>query len=227
MTDPTPKRRWFQFSLRTLLVVVTLFCVGMSWFAVRMQKARKQRDTVVAIEKSGGWVRYDCDYDGAGQLIQNAAPPYPAWVCKYLGEDFVATVIEAAVTNDEGLKCVEDLPRLRSLQIGRGSYGEEEEFAFVRRHSIHLEPTDLFDLHVSAAALKHIEGLTQLRELKIFHVPLTDAYLEQVQHLPNLQKLRLQPNPGMKREGYEERVRKLQQAMPNCKLDWDWPIPQH
>jgi magnesium-transporting ATPase (P-type) len=27
MTDPTPPHRWFRFSLRTLFVLVTVFCV--------------------------------------------------------------------------------------------------------------------------------------------------------------------------------------------------------
>ena len=36
MPDPTPKLRWFQFRLRTLLVVVTLCAVACSWVAVKM-----------------------------------------------------------------------------------------------------------------------------------------------------------------------------------------------
>ena len=31
MTTPKPKRRWFQYSLRTLLVLMLLVGVGMSW----------------------------------------------------------------------------------------------------------------------------------------------------------------------------------------------------
>ncbi len=28
----TPPRRWFRFSLRTMLVVVALLCCGIGWF---------------------------------------------------------------------------------------------------------------------------------------------------------------------------------------------------
>jgi hypothetical protein len=31
LTDPSPRRRWFTFSLRTLLVVMTAFCVWMGY----------------------------------------------------------------------------------------------------------------------------------------------------------------------------------------------------
>ncbi len=52
------RRRWLQFSLRTLLVFVLLVSIGMSWFAVKMAKVRKQREAVEVIEKAGGFVVY-------------------------------------------------------------------------------------------------------------------------------------------------------------------------
>ena len=36
-------RRFLQFSLRALLVFVLLVSVGMSWFAVKLERARRQR----------------------------------------------------------------------------------------------------------------------------------------------------------------------------------------
>jgi hypothetical protein len=56
MTVAKPKLRWFQFSLRTLLVFVTLCAIPCSWLAVKMQQAKRQREAVVAIEKLGGFV---------------------------------------------------------------------------------------------------------------------------------------------------------------------------
>src|SRR5688572_12050313 len=55
-----PKRRWYQFSLQTLLVVVTLLCIGPGGYvAYEQRKARKQKAAVKAIEKLGGYVEYD------------------------------------------------------------------------------------------------------------------------------------------------------------------------
>ena len=34
-TTPKPKRRWLQFSLRTLMVVMVVFGTGLGWFAPR------------------------------------------------------------------------------------------------------------------------------------------------------------------------------------------------
>jgi hypothetical protein len=51
-TQPTSSkspRRWFQYSLRTLLIFVTLFAVACSWFAVKLGQARRQREAVEAL----------------------------------------------------------------------------------------------------------------------------------------------------------------------------------
>ena len=46
-TQTKPKRRWLQFSIRTVLLLVTLLCVGLSlWVA----PAERQRRAVAAID---------------------------------------------------------------------------------------------------------------------------------------------------------------------------------
>ena len=53
--DPKPcRRRKFQYSLRSLFVVMTLACIGMDWVGVKMEKARRQKQAVAASEV--GWV---------------------------------------------------------------------------------------------------------------------------------------------------------------------------
>ena len=54
-----PEQPWYQFSLRSLFVVMFLACIGMSWIGVKMQQARQQSEAVDAIEKVGGKVSYD------------------------------------------------------------------------------------------------------------------------------------------------------------------------
>src|SRR5258708_658317 len=49
----TPKRRWAQFSLASMFVVVTVLCV---WLSVVANRAHRQRDAVAAIEAVGGEV---------------------------------------------------------------------------------------------------------------------------------------------------------------------------
>ncbi len=59
MTTEPPKRRWLQFRLRTLLIAVLVLSLPLSWFAWRMEKARKQREAVEVIRGTGGYTIYD------------------------------------------------------------------------------------------------------------------------------------------------------------------------
>ena len=106
---PTPKRRWYQFSLRALLVFVVLVSIGMSWVAVRKQRVRRQREAVRAIEKLGGDVRYE-----------EAQTPVPRWLRELLGDDFfflkVDTVhLSGTEVTDVGLEHLKWLATLEAL----------------------------------------------------------------------------------------------------------------
>jgi hypothetical protein len=78
---PKPKRRWFQYSLRTLLVFVAVCAIGCSWLCVKMRQAKSEHEAATAIEKLGGFVGRD-DRELAWQK----------WLEGLLGEDFFANV---------------------------------------------------------------------------------------------------------------------------------------
>ena len=59
--------RWrFQFSIRSLLVLVVIVAIPFSWLAVEMRWAREQRE---ALKIMGGSVNYDYQWDSAGHAI--------------------------------------------------------------------------------------------------------------------------------------------------------------
>lgn len=49
--EPKPKRRWYQYSLRSLVVVMVLFCILFAWVGYKVRKARRQRAAVVLLEE--------------------------------------------------------------------------------------------------------------------------------------------------------------------------------
>lgn len=57
-TAPANKQRWFQFSLRTLLVSMMVLGGGFAWVGLIVRRAVEQRQAVQAITKSGGHVQY-------------------------------------------------------------------------------------------------------------------------------------------------------------------------
>jgi hypothetical protein len=120
--DPQPvapnfKRGWFQYSLRTLLVVMLLASIGMSWVAVRMRRAKLEREAVEAIRAAGGIVLYAHE----AAVPRNAPPdlPGPAWLRAIVGDDFFKKPYKVSFeeATDAKLELVARLPRLRDLRL--------------------------------------------------------------------------------------------------------------
>ena len=62
----TDRRKWFQFSLRGLLALLTVLAI---WLGVSVDAAHEQYEAVKAIETLGGRVRYGW---GAASFIPTA-----------------------------------------------------------------------------------------------------------------------------------------------------------
>ena len=54
---PKRKRRWFRFSLKTFVVVLTVFCV---WLGLVAYRVHKQKRAVQWVKEHRGVVYYDC-----------------------------------------------------------------------------------------------------------------------------------------------------------------------
>ena len=164
MTDSAkPKRRRYQFSLRTLLVFVLLVSVGLSWLGVKMNQARKQREAVEAIVKAGGVVDYDYEMDEYGRATEATEPAAPAWLRKVFGDDLFREVTCA----------------------GLGVNAGDAELEYVKGLT-KLEYLDIFDSQVTDAGLEHLNGLTELKELMLLDTQVTDEGVKKLQQaLPN------------------------------------------
>ncbi len=78
-TTPRPRLRWFQYSLRTLLLIMTAFAV---WIGFKTDSARRQKRAVEAVRGMGGEFSYDYQAQpwasGTGtQYDYTTEPPSP------------------------------------------------------------------------------------------------------------------------------------------------------
>ena len=73
MTDqpdtPKPRRRWFRFSLRTLLVVMLLFGVVFGVLAWMANEARRQRKVVADLRDMGAIVSFSDEEPSMPELL--------------------------------------------------------------------------------------------------------------------------------------------------------------
>jgi hypothetical protein len=228
MTTDTPKRkrRWFQFRLRTLLLLVTVFAVWFGWLA---HQARQQKETVAWVREMEGTVYYDYEVDEDGQPIDDAKPPGPKWLRDIVGIDFMADVVEVNLTFTQvsDVTPLAGLTSLQELTLINTPVSDLTPLAGLTN----LQKLDLWGAPVSD--LTPLAGLTNLQELDLAITPVSDvtplAGLTNLQELrlsstqvsdltplaglTNLQVLRLDGTPVS-----EEEVTRLRQALPKCEI---------
>lgn len=172
---PRPPRSWrFQFTLATLLTLLTLVSIGM---ALYVRGPIRRHQVANEIVRTGGRVRY------------GTQAPY--WVVDLLGDvsrGFFNTVteIEMHPNDDADLKQLHIFSQLRSLRL-RGGNVTDDGMKFIGELRA-LDELDLGGLNLTNAALEHIQGLTRLRSLDL-PSGVTGGGLERLASLSNLERL--------------------------------------
>jgi len=179
--SPNRRRRWYQFNLRTLLIGVLLVSLPLSWFACRVQEARKEREAVEALRDVGVAVVYDYQLsDGHVSVPDNlgnadmygigsndlAEPPGPPWLRRLLGDNFFANAVYVILLR-----------------------GTDTDLAHVTAFT-HLEALELCDSEVTDSGIIQLVECPELRYLGIRHTKVTPGGVKKLQEaLPNCQIL--------------------------------------
>ncbi|MGA2253965.1 MAG: hypothetical protein ABSG53_04825, partial [Thermoguttaceae bacterium] len=228
--------RWrFQFSIRSLLVLVVAVALPFSWFAVEMKKAREQKWVAEEIQNAGAEVW--CGDDQFEKWTQLPPPPSePEWLRNLLGPDFIGAIVAVEFStdfNEAGLEQLARLPQLRYLGFGGTGATDavlEKVEALTQLRSLNLAATkitdsglrhlenldklenlDLRDTAITDAGLQHVAKLEQLEELDLWHTNVTDGAVEYLKKGTQLRWLRLSES-SVTEAGSE----KLQEALPDC-----------
>jgi hypothetical protein len=185
---PKRKRRWFQFSLRTLLVSTIIIAVACGWLGKRIEQKRKDRETVAAIIKLGGIVTYDYQTEDL-----RANPSGPGWLRDMLGDNFFNEVdgvwLRNATDADAGVANLKGLTQLRVLNLWKTKIGDGPLLhvkELTQLQELNLEGTSVTDV-----GLPTLKGLTQLRGLSLARTRVSDTGLDHLKGLAQLQMLLL------------------------------------
>jgi internalin A len=207
-----PRRRWLQFSLRTLFIATALFAL---WLGFKVHRVRQQKAAVAALEASdsGNSVCYDYQFDRSGKMIPNASPPGPAWFRRLVGEDYFRSVrwVRLGQPTDEDLAQLGHFPRLQEL-IFRGPFVTEEGLSHLQGLS-RLKELAVENLGMTDAGMAFLSGLHDLEGLSLYECRVSDVGLVHLEHLENLTALRL-----VRTQVTAEGVNRLSQALPNLKV---------
>jgi len=182
------KRRWFAYSLRTLMIVTA---VAALWLGIKTNQVRRQRVAVAAIKASGGRVIYDFQRQGAGQK-QDEKPPAPKWLRDLIGDDYFQSVVAVDWDHEQKLKAddlrwLRDLPKLDDLNLNYTNV-DDEGLAHLR------ELTSLKHLcleqcvNVTDHGLSHLDKLKNLEELALLSTSCSDEAIRK--YVPQFERLK-------------------------------------
>ena len=193
-----PRRRWRQFSLRTLLVAMLLLCILFGLFAIRLQRARRQAAAVATIRAVGGEVFYDYEqrYEGRAPAVPSKVPK---WLFAWLGPDFFHDVIEVAMdsgaspsTPADASRCWTAVSQLRNVEGIRanGAWINDETFEAVARQR-RLRRLFLRKGNITGKQLKPLGVLKNLEVLALDYNPIGDDGARHLSEFPKLTTLGL------------------------------------
>ena len=178
-------RRWLQFSLRSLLVLVTVLAV---WLGREVNRARRQNEAVAAIQQAGGMVFYDSQVRPPQSRFRRWFPRF----VRLLGEDLADAVVIVMLFPEAEPELLHDGTNERPLVSLAMMIGRLED----------LVELDAGGMNFDDADLAHLRGLKKLASLYLSHVQLngtvvhctriTDDGLAQIAHLSRLEALHLE-----------------------------------
>lgn len=160
-----PSRKWFQYSLRSFLLLMTSGCIILGWYS---ESGRRRREAIDAIKSMGALVRHPSEFPGS---------PY--------------TVIfrqSAVERKDSSL----DLPP--GFQGGLCSIGPQ--------------------ITLTNEGLRYVGRLTDIQQLLIVRVPITDSGLTWLRPLRKLTRVQFE-DTYVTAAG----VAQLQKALPTCQIE--------
>ena len=199
MTEAKPKHNWFRFSLRTLLLLITVFAV---WLGFTVSAARRQREAVSAIFSAGGRVSYDFGkFPRRGKMDEINPRPRPTiapdWLRERLGDDFCSNVVSVGFDQKNvqasTLRQLSQCSELATLQINRMPAPFEASHLEALTELTGLRELCLNGQGIDGEAVGMLVNLKQLRILRILAF-IDDVGMEQLGKLKSVQYLTLTGN---------------------------------
>lgn len=179
-TPDRPRRRWYQFRLRTLLIATALIAIVLAWYTSGPQR---QRRAVAAIRSFDGYVQFD--------YRRNQYVPRP--LLDWVGEEYFAEVTGVSYewnrVDDSALEPLEDLRSLQNLVLSESPLTDVGLARLERLSS--LQTLNLRGTPISDASLEHLQHLKNLQELYLSETKITDAGLVHLAAMPQLRGLYL------------------------------------
>jgi len=182
-------RGWFRFSLRTLLVLVSVFGGWLGW---QMHRRRQQLQVVAAVNKLGGQPSFLVGNSPLSRLGAQFTLPNDFWFNNVPIEDRDLQVIKSAPQvlglhvadnhiSDKGLAALKNRTDLLVLDLTNNPAITDEGLAHLSRLAGLQELILRKDRQITDAGLVHLENMKDLNLLILFGTNVTPAGVRELQ----------------------------------------------
>jgi hypothetical protein len=181
-------RKYLRLRLQAVIALVLIIGAGMGWL---VRSAHIERDAVAAIQRVGGSVRYDWQWNN-GKYLKTAQPWAPRWLVDFIGVDYFGHVTDVVVTIPPN--------EVDAIMAQLGSL-------------IQLERLSLVNSPVGDVRLAKLKGLTRMVDLDLSSTRVTDDGFSQLVGMAELTSLGLR-NLYVSDAGTE----RLKRVLPRVKI---------
>ncbi len=191
---PPRKRRWFQYSLRSLLVLTLIVAALSAWLGKHIMRASTQRPIVAKIAASGGTVGYDYQIHPEFNIVdQSQTAPGSKLVRWVFGDDIYATVnvvfLNDPKTSDADIVNLHKLPDL--LDVSLNGRGVTDACIDDLLRIPKLRAVALMDTGITPEGIRHLSSCDALQSLTVLGSSVTDQHLQHLPAFPNLQHIQI------------------------------------
>jgi hypothetical protein len=180
----------FQFSLRSLLISVTLVAFVCSCFGTMLQKAEQQQHSAKCITELGGYIEYDYDYNYRQEhmfddngMYNPPPPPGSDSLREILGDDLFNGLASFSIASV-------DFQRYSTSEKGRivRSYVTDENLSILRNLT-ELRSIELPFQPITDSGVARLKDLKRLEYVNLYGTKITDKSIQSLTELPNLKRL--------------------------------------
>ena len=216
MPSPKPRRRWFQFRMSTLLIVVTLSTLPVGYVAWEREQCRRGEAAIKRLDPDNPNTRLI--FQSSFEIPARPTTGRPDWLKYLLGNDDFRTVHFATLTGDSitdsELALLTALPNLHDVIIQAPQVTDEgvshlprlkavESFSFAANKRVTGEGWEIIGKwhglrEVSFRAcnfcdddVSKLRPLTNLKSLHLNGTNITDSGLEGISQLASLEGINL------------------------------------
>lgn len=229
-SSPKPRGRWLKYSMRTLMVLVLLISIPLSWVGRDVVRSMRESAVERAIHEAGGEAIYDYwQPDEYGMVGQRVEPTGDWWVRKLLGDNiysYVTCVDLRGVENPEVLiPRLQHFTRLKYLLLPTTVASESlvetlKQLPDLQQCRLDLSPCspiilwelaqcqgiEALQLQANELSDSSVDVLLQfpgLKSLTLRETPMTDAAMPKIAKITTLNELVLEDAPEITNDGFQ------------------------